>query len=169
VVDTPSGSDLFVFNTAKSVTPAGVAASSARLIPEGTTVISARGTVGNLAIAAQEMTFNQSCYALQSTRGDHPCYIFLLASHAVGQLSSMAHGSVFSTITRQTFDAMTFPSPPVKILDELEVVLSPIFGRIKAAGAENRTLAETRDYLLPRLMSGDVRVAPAGRSAEDAA
>jgi type I restriction enzyme S subunit len=158
VVDTPSGSDLFVFSTAKSVTAAGVAGSSARLIPEGTTIISARGTVGNLAIAAQEMTFNQSCYALQSTRGEHPCYVYLLAGHAVSQLRSMAHGSVFSTITRQTFDAMTFPSPPIKILDQLEAVLSPIFARIKAAGAENRTLAGTRDYLLPRLMSGAVRV-----------
>lgn len=158
VVDTPSGSDVFVFDTEKRITPAGLAGSSARLIPAGTTIISARGTVGNLAIAAQDMTFNQSCYALQSARGDHPYFVYLLAAHAVDQLRSMAHGSVFSTITRQTFDAMSFASPHVAVLDSIEELLSPLFQRIKAAVAENRTLAETRDYLLPRLMSGEVRV-----------
>jgi hypothetical protein len=90
------------------------------------------------------MTFNQSCYALQSARGDHPYFVYLLATHAVDQLRSMAHGSVFSTITRQTFDAMSFASPHVAVLDSIEELLSPLFQRIKAAVAENRTLAETR-------------------------
>lgn len=158
VVDTPSGSDIFVFDTEKSITQAGLNGSSARLIPAGTTIISARGTVGNLAIAAQDMTFNQSCYALQSARGEHNCFAYLLAAHAVDQLRSMAHGSVFSTITRQTFDAMSFASPPLAVLEGIEGLLSPLFQRIKAAGAETRTLAETRNYLLPRLISGEVRV-----------
>ncbi len=163
VVDTPSGSDVFVFDTERRITPAGLADSSARLIPAGTTIISARGTVGNLAIAAQDMTFNQSCYALQSARGDHPYFVYLLAAHAVDQLRSMAHGSVFSTITRQTFEAMSFASPHVAVLDAIEGLLSPLFQRIKAAVAENRTLAETRDYLLPRLMSGEVRAGDAAQ------
>src|SRR5690606_19174113 len=106
VVDTPPGSDTFVFDTEKAISEAGLANSSARLIPAGTTIISARGTVGNLAIAAQDMTFNQSCYALRSARGDHPYFVYLTASRAVEQLRAMAHGSVFSTITRQTFDAL---------------------------------------------------------------
>ena len=158
VGDTPAGSDVFVFDTEKRISPAGLAGSSARLIPAGTTIISARGTIGNLAIAAQDMTFNQSCYALRSARGDHPYFVYLLATYAVDQLRSMAHGSVFSTITRQTFDAMSFASPHVAVLDAIDGLLSPLFQRIKAAVAENRTLAETRDYLLPRLMSGEVRV-----------
>ncbi|WP_225009720.1 restriction endonuclease subunit S [Novosphingobium percolationis] len=158
VVDTPSGSDVFVYSTEKSITAEGVAGSSVRLIPAGTTIISARGTVGNLAISAREMAFNQSCYALRSSKGDYNFFIYLLASHAVERLRAMAHGSVFSTITRQTFDAMSFPSPPLPILDALEALLGPMFDRIKASVAENHTLAETRDYLLPRLMSGEVRV-----------
>ena len=162
VVDTPPGSDVFVFDTEKTITPEGVTRSSARLIAAGTTIISARGTVGNLAMAAREMTFNQSCYALQSSRGDHACFVYLLAAHAVEQLRAMAHGSVFSTITRQTFDAMSFPTAPLPVLSCVESVLRPLFDRIKAAVDENRTLAETRDYLLPRLMSGEVRVQDVG-------
>lgn len=162
VVDTPLGSDTFVFDTEKSISEAGLSNSSARLVPMGTTIISARGTVGNLAIAAQDMTFNQSCYALRSARGEHPHFAYLTAARAVAQLRNMAHGSVFSTITRQTFDALTFPSPPPELLSAIEVTLAPFFSRLKASVHESRTLAETRDFLLPRLMSGEVG-APAGQ------
>jgi type I restriction enzyme S subunit len=63
-VDTPTAGDVFVVSTDKTITNHGLASSSARLIPKGTTIISARGTVGNLAIAGREMAFNQSCYGL---------------------------------------------------------------------------------------------------------
>ncbi len=158
VADTPAGRDVFVFDTEKSITERGLAESSARLIATGTTIISARGTVGNLAVAASPMAFNQSCYALRSSRGEHPAFVYLCAARAVEQLRAMAHGSVFSTITRQTFDALSFASPPIEVLTAFETQVSPLFGRIRSAVAENRTLAETRDYLLPRLMSGQVRI-----------
>lgn len=161
VVDTPTGSDTFVFATEKTITEAGLTGSSARLVPAGTTIISARGTVGNLAVAAQDMTFNQSCYALRSMRGDHPYFVYRAAAHAVDRLRAMAHGSVFSTITRQTFDSLTFPRAPLPLVDAFEAAVEPLFGRVRASVAESRTLADTRDYLLPRLMSGAVRVGEA--------
>lgn len=160
VTDTPAGKDLFVFDTEKSITKAGLEGSSARLVPAGTTIISARGTVGNLALAAQEMTFNQSCYALRSSEGDRPFFTFLAAANLVEVLKGMAHGSVFSTITRQTFDGVHFADAGGPTMDAFDATVAPLFNRIRAAVDENRTLAETRDYLLPRLMSGAVRVAP---------
>lgn len=160
VTDTPAGKDLFVFDTEKSITQAGLKGSSARLVPAGTTIISARGTVGNLALAAQPMTFNQSCYALRSSEGDRPFFTFLAAANLVEVLKGMAHGSVFSTITRQTFDGVQFADAGPATMDAFETTVAPLFDRIRAAVNENRTLAETRDYLLPRLMSGAVRVGP---------
>lgn len=169
VADTPSGSDVFVFDTEKSITESGLAESSARLVDAGTTIISARGTVGNLAVAASPMTFNQSCYALRSSRGEHPAFVYLSAARAVEQLKAMAHGSVFSTITRKTFDALSFASPSNEALEAFEDAVSPLFDRIRASVSENRTLAETRDYLLPRLMSGQVRVDDAAARGDAAA
>ncbi|MDR6708842.1 type I restriction enzyme S subunit [Novosphingobium sp. 1748] len=159
VTDTPAGKDLFVFDTEKSITQAGLDGSSARLVSAGTTIISARGTVGNLALAAQPMTFNQSCYALRSSEGERPYFTFLAAANLVEVLKGMAHGSVFSTITRQTFDGVNFADAGGAAMDAFEGTVAPLFNRIRAAVDENRTLAETRDYLLPRLMSGAVRVA----------
>jgi len=57
---------------------------------------------------------------------------------------------------------------PAAILEAFGALVNPLFARITAAAAESRTLAETRDYLLPRLMSGEVRVAEAQEIVEAA-
>jgi len=164
VTDTPNGSDTFVFETEKTITEQGLANSSAKLVEAGTTIITARGTVGNLALAGRDMTFNQSCYALRARDGESPYYVYLSTKQIIQRLQSMAHGSVFSTITRHTFENVEAPLPPRPIRDAFEGLAAALFDRIKASVQENRTLAETRDYLLPKLMSGAVRVRDAEKA-----
>lgn len=168
VTDTPPRGSVFVTDTEKTITDAGLNGSSARLVPKGTTIISARGTVGNLAVAGRDMTFNQSCYGLHGTGsvGDYTTY--LIARNMVSQLQARAHGSVFSTITRQTFESLFLPMPSERVLRAFEHAVSPLFDKILANVLESRALAQTRDFLLPRLMSGEVRVAEAARAAEAA-
>jgi type I restriction enzyme S subunit len=169
VVDTPPNGNLFVFNTEKAITKLGLAESAACLVPAGTTIISARGTVGNLAIAAQDMTFNQSCYALRSKGAVGDIFVFLAAQNMVARLQAMAHGSVFSTITRSTFEAITSPMPTEALLEEFEEAAKPLLAKIKANVNESRTLAATRDLLLPKLMSGEISVREADKFSELAA
>jgi type I restriction enzyme S subunit len=127
-------------------------------VPAGTTIISARGTVGNLAIAARDMTFNQSCYGLRGGGVAGDCFVFLAAQQMVAKLQAMAHGSVFSTITRSTFEAISLDKPSDEMLRSFEAVAQPIFAKVKANVDETRSLIQTRDLLLPKLMSGEIRV-----------
>lgn len=168
VTDTPPHGSVFVTDTEKTITKAGLNGSSARLVPKGTTIISARGTVGNLAVAGRDMTFNQSCYGLRGAGsvGDYATY--LIAQNMVSQLRAMAHGSVFSTITRQTFEALCLAMPTDRVLQAFEDAASPLFAKVLANVLEARTLARTRDLLLPRLMSGELRLAEAERVVEAA-
>ncbi|PWR18403.1 restriction endonuclease subunit S [Zavarzinia aquatilis] len=168
VVDTPPGSEIFIFHTEKKITEAGLQNSSARLLEAGDTIISARGTVGNLAIAGCLMAFNQSCYGLKGVNGYGSCFVFLAAKNMVTKLQSLAHGSVFSTITRQTFDSVHLPRPGIAIAEQFELATSPLFEQIRANVAESGTLAATRDLLLPKLMSGEIRVKDAEKLAGEA-
>lgn len=163
VVDTPASSDVFVVQTEKSITQAGLNGSSARLINKGTTIISARGTVGNLAIAGCDMTFNQSCYALRGKNGSGNCFVFLSTQRMIEQLKSMSHGSVFSTITRQTFEAVQSVLPPELLLQQFERNTTDLFDAILGNVSDSRTLTRLRDTLLPKLISGELRVLDAER------
>lgn len=158
VADTPRAGDVFVMETDKYITQAGLEGSSARLIPKGTTIISARGTVGNLAIAGRDMTFNQSCYGLRGAEGVGDYFVYLVTMQMVDQLKAMAHGSVFSTITRQTFEAIRQPMPSLAILREFEKTVAAWFDLILANVEQSRSLTQLRDILLPKLISGEVRV-----------
>ena len=167
VVDTPPTGSVFVTDTEKKITEAGLQGNSARLVPVGTTIISARGTVGNLAVAGQPMTFNQSCYGLHGAEPVGDYFVYLASQQMVGRLQSMAHGSVFSTITRQTFDSITFARTEGPLLRSFENSAAPLFARILSGVRESKTLAQTRDLLLPQLMSGEIRVREAERMVEE--
>ena len=70
-----------------------------------------------------------------------------------------ANGSTFQEISKKNFRPITSPLPrDTALLRAFGELAQPLIDRIVAAASEIRTLAETRDYLLPRLMSGEVRV-----------
>jgi type I restriction enzyme S subunit len=103
VVDAPSETDIFVVNTEKTITRAGLENSATRMLTEGTTIISARGTVGRVALVGVPVAMNQSCYGLRGKVGQNGFFTYYAARALVSTLQQRAHGSVFDTITRDTF------------------------------------------------------------------
>ncbi len=155
VVDAPNNSDLFTVHTQKNITRDGLQNSATKLIPRYTTIISARGTVGKLAIAGQEMTMNQSCYALKCNT---PFYGYMTISNSITNIKANTHGSVFDTITRDTFEQLKSPVPPNELINEYEKCVQPIFLHILKNVRENHTLTDMRDKLLPKLISGELEI-----------
>lgn len=166
MADLPSSGSPFVIDTEKKITPTGEAKSSAKRIPKDSTILTARGTVGESVIAGVEMAFNQSCYAIRPASNDiGPYTLFLLTRSQVDTLRSRAHGSVFSTITRSTLDSLLIPVPDREIFGALETTIAPFFEMMLANSKESATLADLRDTLLPELISGRIRVPDAEKLA----
>jgi type I restriction enzyme S subunit len=158
VVDAPKESDVWVIETQKKITQAGVDNSSARILPVGTTIISARGTVGRVAMVGVPMAMNQSCYGLRGVSGNRGTFTYFSTRQLVSLLQQHAHGSVFSTITRETFMGVEVPSPPKSLVETFEETVEPIVQRIRTALFESRALAAMRDALLPKLISRKLRI-----------
>ncbi|VEB43757.1 Putative type I restriction enzyme specificity protein MPN_638 [Chromobacterium violaceum] len=157
VVDAPSPSDVFVVDTEKHITEKGLNNSSTKILAAGTTIISARGTVGKLALAGNDMAMNQSCYGLRGIAGDN--YFTYFSTHRlVETLKQRTHGSVFDTITRDTLAGVSVVYPSESVINTFESFLSPIMARIKENLGQAQSLASLRDTLLPRLISGQLRL-----------
>jgi type I restriction enzyme, S subunit len=160
VVDAPAESDVFVIDTEKKITQAGLDNSSARILPVGTTIISARGTVGKVALVGVPMAMNQSCYGLRGFDGG-AFFTYYATRELVSTLKQHSHGAVFDTITRDTFSGVcVITFQPVAAA--FETVVAPLMEKIKANSIQGRTLAELRDALLPKLLSGELRVPVGG-------
>lgn len=158
VADAPSDSDVFVIDTEKKITQEGLENSSTRLLPEGATIISARGTVGKCAMVGKPMAFNQSCYGLLPEDEKSFYYTYFLVRLSVGDLQRSGHGSVFNTITRNTFEGINIVAPCAKTLVAYESKVSAYIGKIKNNLNETKTLTQLRDTLLPKLLTGEIEV-----------
>ena len=155
VVDAPSASDVFVVYTEKHITEAGLNGSSTKLLPVGTTIISARGTVGRLALTGCPMAMNQSCYGLRGKAGDQ-YFTYFSTTRLVAQLKQRAHGSVFDTITQETFAGVSLCYPATDAIQAFEQLVEPLLMRIRENLIQANSLASIRDALLPRLISGQL-------------
>ena len=112
VVDFNTGKK-FVFNTEKKITKLGLKNSSTKLLEKGDIIISARGTVGVVAMLGRQMAFNQSCYGIKSIKGKSiNNYIYYLLKNTVYNFLQISHGGVFDTITRDTFNEIDISLPP---------------------------------------------------------
>jgi type I restriction enzyme S subunit len=155
VVDAPNASDVFVVDTEKHITEAGLNGSSTKLLPAGTTIISARGTVGRLALTGCPMAMNQSCYGLRGKAGDQ-YFTYFSTTRLVEQLKQRAHGSVFDTITQETFAGVSLGYPTNEVIQAFEQLVEPLLMRIRENLIQANSLASLRDALLPRLISGQL-------------
>jgi type I restriction enzyme S subunit len=157
VADAPAITDVFVINTVKRISLQGLKSSSTKLLAEGTTIISARGTVGRLALVGREMAMNQSCYALRG-KADDAYFTYFSTYRLVEALKQRSHGSVFDTITTETMKDVFVIYPNAKVIHAFESMLNPIMSRIKANLEQAQILTTLRDTLLPRLISGQFRL-----------
>lgn len=158
VVDAPNPSDVFVINTEKKITKSGLNNSSTQLLSAGTTIITARGTVGELALTGVPMTMNQSCYGLRYKEDNLGYYTYYLVENILAILKSRTHGSVFDTITRDTLASVSVVLPPQQLINKYSNCVHTTMNRILNNLFEIGTLAEIRDLLLPKLISGEIEV-----------
>lgn len=157
VKDVPSGSNVFVVDTDEKITELGLNKSSTKLLPKGTTIITARGTVGKLALVGTDMCMNQSCYGIRGKEvGDY--YNYFNLKEAVSTLQRNTHGAVFDTITTKTFDTYSLAFGGVELANRFDDVIAPLLQKIESNVRQNIELSALRDTLLPKLLSGEVEL-----------
>ncbi|MEK5755693.1 MULTISPECIES: restriction endonuclease subunit S [Acinetobacter] len=138
----------FVSSTEKTITQEGLNNSSTKLLNKGDIIISARGTVGVLAILDKPMTFNQSCYGIRSKKGiSDTDYLYYLLTDTVRELTQISHGGVFDTITRATFDEIEVAVPPLPEQKAIASVLSSLDDKIGLLHRQNKTLEAMAETL----------------------
>ncbi len=157
VTDAPNSSNCFVINTEKNISAAGLENSSTKLLRKGTTIVSARGTVGKLALVGRKMAMNQSCYGLNGKVGFGDYYVFFQMKEMINHIKKNVHGAVFDTITKVTFEHIKIPTASYPELDKFESVVTPVMDKVLNNVHQIQTLSKARDTLLPKLMSGEIR------------
>mgnify|MGYP000894750446 FL=1 len=130
-----------VYQTEKSITEKGLNESSTKILKEGQIIISARGTVGELAVLGRDMAFNQSCYGIYANDKTENNFLYYLLKYSIGKIKKNTHGAVFDTITKQTFDNIEVSIPENKATQrQIAQILSSLDDKIELNLQMNQTL-----------------------------
>ena len=153
-----SSNDLFAFDSARKITSLGVEKSSTKVLPVGTVMITARGTVGATKITAVPMAMSQTSFGFKAKKGISDALVYQASQETIRQLRSFAYGAVFDTFTQGTIDITKIAIAPLEILQAFGKIVDPLFETMKNSAKEIIELSSTREALLPRLMSGELKV-----------
>lgn len=108
-----SGDRKHIHSTEKSITKLGLDNSSTKMLKCGDIIISARGTVGEIAQITTPMAFNQSCFGLRAKHGYCADFLYYALKYQLLWLKAVANGAVFDAITLKTFDNIHISVPDI--------------------------------------------------------
>jgi type I restriction enzyme S subunit len=148
----------YVQDTDKHVTELGLSKCASELYPPDTVFITARGTVGKVALPSVPMAMNQSCYALRGKPGIPQRFLFLMTLQQVDYLKTNTGGATFDTIVVDTFRRMEVVKPAREIIARFARQTDAIFEQVNTLQRQIQNLRRTRDLLLPRLLNGQVPI-----------
>lgn len=157
-----------LLETSRTITEAGLEKISSGLLPEGTVLLSSRAPIGYVAIAAVPVAVNQGFIALKCEGRLSKEFVWQWLHAFMDEIKGNANGSTFQEISKKNFRPLPVVVPSEPARSAFDAIVSPMLERIIANERESRTLAQTRDLLLPRLMSGELRVAEAEKIVEEA-
>ena len=154
-----------LLETSRTITASGLAKISSGLLPVGAVLLSSRAPIGYLAIAEVPVAINQGFIGMICDKRLSNVFAWLWTVENMEAILAKANGSTFQEISKGNFRPLPVVVPPPHLLDAFDAIAQPLYELIAKNEHESRTLAQTRDLLLPRLMSGELRVAEAERMA----
>ncbi|WP_272661206.1 MULTISPECIES: restriction endonuclease subunit S [Providencia] len=156
--DLSGAKSIYLLSTERQITELGLSKISSGLLPNNTLLMSSRAPVGYLAITDIELAINQGYIAIL----DHEIfgceYMYLWCKVNMDIIKNSANGSVFQEISKASFKKIPFLIPDDERVKSFNKQGKILFKKIKSNTKNIQTLEKLRDTLLPKLMSGEVRV-----------
>ena len=144
--------------TERKITDAGLQRIGSGLQPPGTVLMSSRAPIGYLAIPEVPVAVNQGFIAMQPREGVSNLFLLYWCEASLEEIMNYANGSTFLEINKGNFRQIPMLRPSPSVVGAYHSLASSIHDRIVSNERQTRALAEQRDALLPRLLSGNVSV-----------
>jgi len=128
-----------------------------RIAEEGDILFSVRAPVGRINIANCKMIIGRGLHAIRS-KTENQVFIFEQLKDKFQEEDSMGSGTIYKSVTKGDMLGLKLIYPGSNLIEQFEENVEPIFDQIRILTEKNIYLKETRDLLLPKLISGKVEV-----------
>lgn len=155
-----------LLDTERKLSAEGLTKVSSGLLPTGTLLMSSRAPIGYLAVAQVPLAVNQGYIAMPPGGRLPPLYLLFWCKQNMEIIKNRANGSTFMEISKKAFRPIPALVPSSPILDTFVSSIGPMFERLVECERQAQTLAALRDTVLPRLISGQLRISEAAEALE---
>ena len=145
------GDKRFVSDTEKKITQLGLENSSTKLLEKGDLIISARGTVGEIAQLTKPMAFNQSCYGIK-IKNNLNSFIYYSLKFEINQFKQNSYGAIFDTITIKTFSLIKIPLPPLEEQQKIVAKIEKIEQQIVELETQLNAIPSQKEAVLKKYL-----------------
>ena len=147
-----------LIGTARQISQQGLERISSGLLPRGTVLLSSRAPIGYLAITDVPVAINQGFIAMKCGRRLSAVYAWLWAASHMDKILENANGSTFLEISKRSFRPLPVVVPSDGVRSIHARITQSLYNRIVKNERASGVLASARDELLPKLVSGELRV-----------
>lgn len=156
--DITKNKGLCLLDTDKKITEEGLKHSSAKMLPAGTILMTSRASVGYFGIADFEVCTNQGFISCVPLLEHYQMYLLQNLMNRVEEIRIKAGGSTYLEISKSVFRNLDIICPSDKILQKFQAKTNAYYIQEKILSTQLRLLTESRDRLLPKLLSGEIEV-----------
>ena len=149
---------LCLLDTEKKITDEGLKKSSAKMLPPGAILMTSRASVGYFGICDFEVCTNQGFISCIPFEKNHQMYLLFNLMNRVDEIRIKAGGSTYLEISKSVFRNFDIICPTNSIANLFQANVEKIIENVKNLSLQIRHLTESRDRLLPKLMSGELEV-----------
>lgn len=152
-----------LLDTDRKITEAGLAKISSGLLPVGTVLLSSRAPIGYLVIAEVPTAINQGFIAMKCDGFLPNVFVLAWCRESMDAIVGNANGSTFQEISKSNFRPIPVVVPSEPVLESYRKSADSLYRKMVENERESRSLAQLRDTLLPKLISGELRIPDAER------
>ena len=155
-----------LLDTERRISDLGLNRISSGLLPAGSLLMSSRAPIGYLAVAQVPVAINQGYIGILPGGKLSPLFMLFWCRHNMDAIKGRANGSTFMEISKKAFRPIPALVPTPELLERFDEVVGALFARLVENERQAKSLADVRDTLLPRLISGQLRVPYAEQTTE---
>lgn len=159
---------MVLMDTERHLTGAGVNKISSGQLPPGTVLMSSRAPIGYLAISDIPVSVNQGIIAMLPSDKYGSLFLLCWAHFNMGKIEDRANGSTFLEISKKNYRPIPFVVPGDGLLDAFNDQAQAIYDKLLLTAEGTESLTRLRDPLLPKLLSGQLRIPDAEKLVADA-
>jgi type I restriction enzyme, S subunit len=156
--DLSNSTSIIMLDTERTITEAGLAKIPSGLLPINTVLMSSRAPIGYLALTKIPIAINQGYIAIPPDNGMSPNFILSWIHYNMPLIEAYSSGATFPEISKKEFRRLPILIPPIELIEKFNMETKHLYDSIEISTKQINSLKETRDVILPRLMSGELKV-----------